>query len=240
MRTLALCLVLLAGTACVRTTATKLGSGQTRSPVPPDQVAVYRTFANVPGEYEEVALLNSSGEASWTNEEQMFNSMRKKAGQIGANGVVLDAVNEPSSGAKVAAAIFGVGADRRGQAIAIYVFPGTSSSTAAMGVAYPGSGDEEGWRIVRHWSGTGNLSTDRFRIAADEWRVTWTASNPGHGAYMFVSVEDGSGRPVTKGATQQGAGNGVVYVTVGQGEYFLEITAVNLSWEVVALEKAGS
>jgi hypothetical protein len=109
-----------------------------------------------------------------------------------------------------------------------------------MGVAYPGSEDEEGWRIVRQWSGSENLSTDRFRIAADEWRVTWTARSPGPGAYMFVSIVDRNGRPIAKGANQQGAGSGVLYVPTGQGEYFLEITAVNLSWEVTALEKSGN
>ena len=53
----------------------------------------------------------------------MFLSMKKKAAEIGANGVILDAVSEPSAGAKVAAAIFGVSAQRKGKAIAIYVFP---------------------------------------------------------------------------------------------------------------------
>jgi hypothetical protein len=37
--------------------------------------------------------------------------------------VILDAVNEASAGAKVAAAIFGTGTQRKGRAIAIYVLP---------------------------------------------------------------------------------------------------------------------
>jgi hypothetical protein len=78
----------------------------------------------VPGKYEEIALLSSTGEAMWTNEEQMWNSMKKKAGKLGANAVILDAMSEPSAGAKVAAAFLGVGgAQRKGKAIAIYVFP---------------------------------------------------------------------------------------------------------------------
>jgi hypothetical protein len=91
-----------------------------------DQVAVYRTAAQVPGRYEEVALLNAKGEASWTNEEKMFNSMRKKAGEMGANGIILDAINEPGAGAKVAGAVLGTGVERKGKAIAIYVFPADS------------------------------------------------------------------------------------------------------------------
>ena len=53
----------------------------------------------------------------------MWNSMRKKAGKLGANAIILDAMSEPSAGAKVASMIFGVGgAQRKGKAIAIYVF----------------------------------------------------------------------------------------------------------------------
>lgn len=70
--------------------------------------------------------MNAKGEASWTNEEKMFNSMRKKAGEMGANGIILDAISEPGAGAKVAGAILGTGVERKGKAIAIYVFPADS------------------------------------------------------------------------------------------------------------------
>jgi hypothetical protein len=54
----------------------------------------------------------------------MWNSLRKKAGKLGANAIILDAMSEPSAGAKVAAAfLLGTGAERKGKAIAIYVFP---------------------------------------------------------------------------------------------------------------------
>ena len=112
--------------ACVQTNAVRLGNAPVRAPVPEDQVAVYRTAAQVPGRYEEVALLNAKGEASWTNEEKIFNSMRKKAGEIRANGIILDAINEPGAGAKVAGAVLGTGVERKGKAIAIYVFPADS------------------------------------------------------------------------------------------------------------------
>lgn len=112
--------------ACVQTNAVRLGNAPVRAPVPEDQVAVYRTASQVPGPYEEVALLNAKGEASWTNEEKMFNSMRKKAGEMGANGIILDAISEPGAGAKVAGAILGTGVERKGKAIAIYVFPADS------------------------------------------------------------------------------------------------------------------
>ena len=116
--------LLLSMTACVTTNATFLGStsGQ-RAAVPADRVALYRVASQVPGQYEEIAMLNSAGNSSSTNEAQMYESMREKAGEVGANAVILDALSEPGSGAKVAAAIFGVSAERKGRAVAIWVFP---------------------------------------------------------------------------------------------------------------------
>lgn len=107
--------------ACVTTNATRL-STTIRPPVPADGVTIYRGASQVPGKYEEVALLTSSGDHSLTSEAQMYESMRKKAGAMGANGVILDTVAEPGTGAKVANAILGTAADREGKAVAIYVF----------------------------------------------------------------------------------------------------------------------
>jgi hypothetical protein len=60
---------------------------------------------------------------------------------MGANGVILDAVSEPGSGAKVAAAIFGVSAQRKGKALAIWIFPAGQSpahgTAAGHAVASP-------------------------------------------------------------------------------------------------------
>jgi len=75
----------------------------------------------VPGSYREIALINSSGGSFVTNERQMFGSMRKEAAKLGANGIILDAITEPSPGVKVAAAIFGVSANRKGKALAVGV-----------------------------------------------------------------------------------------------------------------------
>lgn len=112
--------------ACVSTKAVKLGANPTsqRPPVPWEQVAVYRTADQVPGKYEEVALLVATGDAIWTSEAGMWKSLKKKAGQLGANAIILDATSEPSAGAKIAAAVLlGGGAERKGKAVAIYVYP---------------------------------------------------------------------------------------------------------------------
>jgi hypothetical protein len=117
---------LLAG--CVRTNATMLGTSTApRVALAPESVKIYRTAAQVPGRYEEIALLNATGESNWTDERKMMNSMRKKAAGLGANAVILDAISEPSAGAKVAGAFLGTGSQRKGRAIAVYVFPDSSA-----------------------------------------------------------------------------------------------------------------
>ena len=73
----------------------------------PAQVRLYRNADQVPGKYEEIALLHSSSDYAWTDEPKMFASMMTKAGELGANAVILDALTEPSAGAKIAGAFLG-------------------------------------------------------------------------------------------------------------------------------------
>jgi hypothetical protein len=114
--------------ACVSTQAARLGSGTIRPPVSPDKVAIYLTADRVPGKYEEVALLTSKGDYGSTNEEKMYRSMREKAGELGANAIILESVKEPGTGAKVARALIGTGANREGKAIAIFILADTTKA----------------------------------------------------------------------------------------------------------------
>ena len=111
--------VLLA--ACVSTSTTMLGGTTSLPKTVPQTVVLYRMATQVPGPYRELALLDSVASANATNQTQMYNSMRAKAAELGANGIILDATTEPSAMAQVVGAIFGAGANRRGKAIAIYV-----------------------------------------------------------------------------------------------------------------------
>ena len=113
--------------ACVSTQAVRLGTTAARQPVSPDKVAIYRTAELVPGRYEEIALLSSSGDQSFTSEGQMYDSMRKKAGQMGANAVVLQQVKDASTAAQIGASLGLSSADRKGKAIAIFVYPKDSA-----------------------------------------------------------------------------------------------------------------
>lgn len=47
----------------------------------------------------------------------------KKAGGFGANAIILDAQYEPRAGTKILGAFLGIGAERKGKAIGVYIFP---------------------------------------------------------------------------------------------------------------------
>src|SRR5690348_11936060 len=99
--------------ACVTTRATVLNPTAKRAPVCPDAVIIYTSAQSVGKAYVEVAVLDSRGDNELTTTDQMHNSMRKKAAELGANGVILADTKEASTGAKVAQALFGTSANRK-------------------------------------------------------------------------------------------------------------------------------
>jgi hypothetical protein len=113
------CLALVV--ACTRTNAALLDNSIKLAPTCPDAVKLYTSPSTVGSDYREIALLNSSGSTGWTSEAGMMKSMRKKAADVGANGIIMGNINEPGAGAKVAAAIFGTAAERKGKSVAIFV-----------------------------------------------------------------------------------------------------------------------
>lgn len=117
---LALACVLLTG--CIQTQATRLSPNQFPA-VDPEMVVIYVSEEDIPGEYEKVALIHAQGSSTYTNEANMLNAAKRRAAAVGANGVVLGRVDEASNGAKVAAAVFGMDTTRRGQMLAVYVYP---------------------------------------------------------------------------------------------------------------------
>ena len=111
--------VVLSG--CVQTKATML-SAKEYPPIDPSEVTIYLSEDDVPGRFERVALITSSGSTQYTRQDQMYESIRKKAAEIGANGVLFSEINEPSTGAKIAGAFLGTGSSRNSEMVAIYVF----------------------------------------------------------------------------------------------------------------------
>ena len=95
----------------------------------PAAVKLYLTGDRVNTGYREIALLNSTGRTRDTNEEDMIKSMREKAARLGANGIILNGIDEPKAATKVAAEATNVltgyvtdlSPERKGHALAIYV-----------------------------------------------------------------------------------------------------------------------
>ncbi len=111
---------------CTRTNAALLDNSVKLAPSCADGVKIYSTPSAVGGEYKEVALLNSTANTGLTSEAGMLKSMRKKAAAVGANGIIMGGINEPSAGAKIAGAVFGTGAERKGKSVAIFVVSDTA------------------------------------------------------------------------------------------------------------------
>ena len=114
-------LVVVLIVACTRTNAALMDTTVHLARTCPDAVKIYSSPANVGAQYQEVALLNSAGSTSFTTESGMMTSMRKKAAEVGATGIIMGNIDEPGAGAKVMGAVFGTGTERKGKSVAIYV-----------------------------------------------------------------------------------------------------------------------
>lgn len=116
-------LLLLAFSACITTQATLVDPTAPRyARVPADSVRIFTDQSELDTlDFVRVAIIEASGSGEYTNQSEMIEAMRKKAGEVGGNGVLLPRIEEPSAGAKVAAAIFGTGTQRKGNVIAVRV-----------------------------------------------------------------------------------------------------------------------
>ncbi len=128
--------VVAAGCASVSTNATLMDPSLHLARICPAAVKLYTDRDRVKTEYREVALLNSSGLTRYSDEDELMESMRKKAASIGANGIILSGISEPSAATKVAAEVSnvvtkggGISPERKGRALAIFV-PSDSSNAA--------------------------------------------------------------------------------------------------------------
>jgi hypothetical protein len=117
-RTVAALLVPLAAGACVQATAPYIAPNRNYAPVPEDSVHVYLATDTVPATCERYALINAEGDADLTNESQMLQAAKRRAGKIGANAIQVLATRDPSTGTRIASVVFGTNANRKGQLLA--------------------------------------------------------------------------------------------------------------------------
>ncbi len=109
--------------ACITTSSTLLNpSAQAYPPVAPDSVRIFVDVTELDSlDYVRVAIINARGSSTYTSQSGMLTAMRKKAGAVGANGIIMPQIKNPGAGAEVAAAIFGGSATRRGEVVAIRI-----------------------------------------------------------------------------------------------------------------------
>ena len=125
-----------AAVGCVRTKYTLVNpSGQRYEPVPPENVVIVTDEAELDTlEYTRVAIIEATGSGEFTDQTDMLEAMRERAGKIGANAILLPQINEPGAGAKVAAAVFGTGTQRKGNVVALRILG--PKKKAPTGLAY--------------------------------------------------------------------------------------------------------
>ena len=121
MKKIAAALSLVAVAACVRTNAALIDPAVHYAPTCADAIRLYTSADQVQQPYQQVALLNSSGESSWSDESGMIKSMRNKAAELGANGIILNAIDEPSALTKVIGDVAKTGTVRKGKSVAIFI-----------------------------------------------------------------------------------------------------------------------
>ena len=111
----------LAVSGCVNVEATRLSGGQALAPLAASQVTIYLSPDKVPGSYKEIALLEANGDGNATTEHDFYESMRKKAAKLGANGVILEPGLEPGPTLKIAASLLDINYTRYRHAVAVLV-----------------------------------------------------------------------------------------------------------------------
>ena len=117
--------------ACVSTNAALIDPSVKLARTCPAAVKLFTTPDRVSQPYREVAVLNAKGESNWSDEGDMIQSMRDKAAEVGANGIILSKIDEPSALTKVIGQVAKTGSQRKGNALAIYV-PSDSTNTATV------------------------------------------------------------------------------------------------------------
>jgi hypothetical protein len=117
--------------ACVRTNAALIDPSVQLARTCAEAVKLFTTPDRVSQPYREIAVLNAKGESNWSDEGDMIQSMREKAAEVGANGIILSKIDEPSALTKVIGQVAKTGSQRKGNALAIYV-PSDSTNTATV------------------------------------------------------------------------------------------------------------
>jgi hypothetical protein len=121
---LTLACALAVGVACagVKKTTTDVNPSMNRAPTCAAAIAVYNSRADVPYDYYELAWIEASGNSVWTTDNQLQTQIRNGAAKVGANGVIVNPVEQSKSAVKVLGETIGTkSATQKASALAIYM-----------------------------------------------------------------------------------------------------------------------
>ncbi|HEV3052751.1 MAG TPA: hypothetical protein VGX50_20725 [Longimicrobium sp.] len=105
--------------ACTSTGAVLLGGTDPYPETDPYEVRVFLSEDEVPGDYERIALVTARSDAGWSDEADLIRAMRKRAARLGANGLIVGEVRDPTTLERVAEVLTDYEAQRRARGIAI-------------------------------------------------------------------------------------------------------------------------
>jgi P pilus assembly chaperone PapD len=114
-----------------------------------ESVKLYLSPDSVKQPYRQVALMNSAGQVNLTNQADMYASLREEAAEVGANGILLDAIDEPTAITLVAANTTKTSLARKAKAMAIWVQGDSAKTAVACAKAKPRSKPSSFWRWIR-------------------------------------------------------------------------------------------
>lgn len=109
--------------ACVSTKSVLVNPSMKQyPPVPAESVYVFTSESELDTlDYVRVAIIEATGSTDWSSQTGMIKAMRKKAGKLGANGIMLPTIKEPGEATKIVGSILGYDAERKGNVIAIRI-----------------------------------------------------------------------------------------------------------------------
>ena len=96
MRRVMMGVAILTLSACMHTSYVGLDPTARYAPVDPYDVIVYVQETDVPYEFEPIALVHARGNDDWTDESDMIEAMREETAELGAHGIIIEWIDEPS------------------------------------------------------------------------------------------------------------------------------------------------
>jgi hypothetical protein len=133
--TSALLALSIASAGCgVRSVTTDINPTVSRAPTCDEGIEVYKSRADVPYDYYELAFVTAKGNSIYTTDGQLLNVIRKRAAEVGANAVIANPVQQSSSTVKVLGEAIGAkSATSQATALAIYMPQDSSRVTVKCG-----------------------------------------------------------------------------------------------------------